>query len=100
MISKNREIGTTSMPVSLFFYMFSNWYKNIKLVLQNQLIGGILCLQSGSQKEPQKEMKMEKDMEYYIQVSGRIMKDNLDKRKSLPKRYATGIWIRTKKIYV
>lgn len=26
---------------------------------------------------------MEKDMEYYIQVSGRIMKDNLDKRKSL-----------------
>lgn len=29
---------------------------------------------------------MEKDMEYYIQVSGRIMKDNLDKRKSLTKK--------------
>lgn len=29
---------------------------------------------------------MEKDMEYYIQVSGRIMKDNLDKRKSLTQK--------------
>ena len=29
---------------------------------------------------------MKKDMEYYIQVSGRIMKDNLDKRKSLTKK--------------
>lgn len=28
---------------------------------------------------------MEKDMEYYIQVSGRIMKDNLDKESLLPK---------------
>ena len=29
---------------------------------------------------------MKKDMEYYIQVSGCIMKDNLDKRKSLTKK--------------
>ena len=29
---------------------------------------------------------MAKNMEYYIQVSGRIMKDNLDKRKSLTQK--------------